>query len=96
MKTTLLFVGDENGLRDVSPQERKKKDERVSTATHDKAYGKQLKRTRQMLGKTQQEMADAIGIHQVTYCRIETATTPLTDNMRDRIRAAVERFTEEN
>lgn len=85
MRTTLMFVGDENGLRDYP----RVGDRRRSIAQRDPEFGRQVTQRRLALKMSQKEFSYISGIHEVSLSRVETATSPLTDKMRKRIEDAL-------
>lgn len=91
MRTTLLFIGDEKGLRDF----RATPDRRISTAKPEAYYGREVKLRRVALEVTQTELANLIGVHQVTLSRIETAAIALTSTMHARIEAVLQALEEQ-
>jgi DNA-binding XRE family transcriptional regulator len=56
-----------------------------------KKIGRDLKVLRTVWGKTQQEMADMIGIHQTALSRVENGTQCLTDEELIHLRAKVKK-----
>lgn len=82
MQSTTLIIGDEFGLRGG---ETLKVDRRKTDSVRDPQFGHWVKVERVRFGFTQVEFADAVGIHQVTLSRIETAINPITADLKKRI-----------
>jgi predicted transcriptional regulator len=92
MRTTLLFVGDDEGLRDVDQMQTRVGKRVKNAAPPDPAFGKMIRERRLALDIQQVEFAKLCGVHQVTMSRYETATTSVPRERRTRIENILRRL----